>query len=247
MGSSFNFKQFSLRNEIAGLKVGTDGVLLGALADIGRMSVSPEMPEGSTGRRPRILDIGTGTGVIALMLAQRCPEAELTGIDIDEHSPAEENIRNSPWPDRLRFVNKSLAGYMDGDPGLFDAIVSNPPYYDDSLLCPDADRSAARHTGSLSYREVITFANDFLSGGGTVSLILPKSEEQRCIRFAASFGLYPYRIWSIKTTPLKSPSRFVADFSRERERPERRDLTIQDSDGYTAEYKELTKEFYLNF
>lgn len=247
MGSSFNFKQFSLRNEIAGLKVGTDGVLLGALADIGRMSVSPEMPEGSTGRRLRILDIGTGTGVIALMLAQRCPEAELTGIDIDEHSPAEENFRNSPWPDRLRFVNKSLADFMDGDPDLFDAIVSNPPYYDDSLPCPDADRSAARHTGSLSYREVITFANDFLSGGGTVSLILPKSEEQRCTRFAASFGLYPYRIWSIKTTPMKSPSRIVVDFSRIKERPEHKELTIQDGDSYTAEYKELTKEFYLNF
>ena len=247
MGSSFNFKQFSLRNEIAGLKVGTDGVLLGALADIDRMSVSPEMPEGYTGRRPRILDIGTGTGVIALMLAQRCSEAELTGIDIDEHSPAEENFRNSPWPARLHFVNKSLADFMDGDPGLFDAIVSNPPYYDDSLPCPDADRSAARHTGSLSYREVITFANDFLSGGGTVSLILPKSEEQRCTRFAASFGLYPYRIWSIKTTPLKSPSRIVVDFSRTKERPEHKELTIQDGDSYTAEYKELTKEFYLNF
>lgn len=247
MGSSFNFKRFSVRNEIAGLKVGTDGVLLGALADMGRLSVSRDVQEGSVSRRPRILDIGTGTGVIALMLAQRCPEAELTGIDIDEHSPAGENFRNSPWPDRLRFVGKSLAGYMDGDPGLFDAIVSNPPYYDNSLLCPDADRSAARHTDSLSYREVITFANDFLSGAGTVSLILPKSEEQRCTRFAASFGLYPYRIWSIRTTPLKSPSRIVADFSRTKERSERKELTIQDNDGYTAEYKELTKEFYLNF
>lgn len=247
MGSSFNFKQFSLRNEIAGLKVGTDGVLLGALADIGRMSVSPEISEGSTGRKPRILDIGTGTGVIALMLAQRCPEAELTGIDIDVHSPAEENFRNSPWPDRLRFVGKSLAGYMDGNPGLFDAIVSNPPYYDNSLLCPDAGRSVARHTESLSYREVITFANDFLTAEGTVSLILPKSEEQRCTRFAASFGLYPYRIWSVKTTPAKSPSRLVVDFSRTKARPERKELTIQDSNGYTAEYKELTKDFYLNF
>ena len=136
---------------------------------------------------------------------------------------------------------------MDGDPDQFDAIVSNPPYYDNSLLCPDTDRSAARHTGSLSYREVITFANDFLSGGGTVSLILPKSEEQRCTRFAASFGLYPYRIWSIKTTPLKSPSRIVVDFSRTKARPDRRELTIQDSNGFTDEYKELTKDFYLNF
>lgn len=244
MGSSFDFKQFSVRNEIAGLKVGTDGVLLGALADVEKISDSHGSP---VPHNARILDIGTGTGVIALMLAQRCPEAELTGIDIDVHSPAGENFRNSPWPDRLRFVNKSLADFMDGDPGLFDAIVSNPPYYDNSLLCPDADRSAARHTESLSYREVITFANDFLTADGTISLILPKSEEQRCTRFAASFGLYPYRIWSIRTTPTKSPSRLVADFSRTRTRPERRELTIQDSNGYTAEYKELTKEFYLNF
>lgn len=243
MGSSFNFKQFSLKNESVGLKVGTDGVLLGALADVERARSAGL----DAAHHLRILDIGTGTGVIALMLAQRCPDAELTGIDIDEHSPAGENFGNSPWADRLQFIGKSLAGFMDSDPGLFDVIVSNPPYYDNSLLCPDADRSAARHTGSLSYREVITFANDFLSPGGTLSLILPKSEEQRCTRFATSFGLYPYRICSVKTTPLKAPSRILADFSRVRERPECRELTIQDNDGYTAEYKEFTKEFYLNF
>lgn len=245
MGSSFDFKQFSVRNEGTGLKVGTDGVLLGALADVQR--AEPVFSCADDAKKPRILDVGTGTGIIALMLAQRCPEAEIIGIDIDQKSPAAENFHNSPWSDRLQFVPKSLVDFMDSDPGIFDMIVSNPPYFENSLTCPDPDRSVARHTDSLSYREVITFANDFLAPQGTLSLVLPKGEEQHCTRFAASFGLYPCRVWNIKTTPSKAASRIIMDLAKDRKRPEIKELTLQDRNEYTPEYKELTKEFYLKF
>lgn len=234
MESSFKFKQFTVINGKSGLKVGTDGVLLGAATTV-------------KGDEKRILDIGTGTGVIALMLAQRTADTRITGIDIEEEVTAGENFASSPWADRLEYVNISLGYYADSGPGLFDLIVSNPPYYDDSLLCPDHARSEARHTESLSYREVITFANDFLSEDGSVAVITPKSEEARLNRFAASFGFFPIRAISIRTTAAKAPLRLISEFSRHRSKTSTEVLTISDGDGYTSEYKELTKDFYLNF
>lgn len=246
MDSSFRFKQFSVRNGRSGLKLGTDAVLLGAYAAI------PAPADGAL----KILDIGTGTGIIALMLAQRTVEAyadlredalKITGIDIDPLAEAGENFAASPWAECMEYRNVSLAAYMDSDPGSFDLIVSNPPYYDNSLQCPDPQRSAARHTDSLSYREVITFANDFLAPGGTLALVLPKAEEVRLCRFASSFGLFPSRILSVRTVERKTPARIVAEFSFVRKRPVNEALTILADGGYTDEYKALTKEFYLNF
>lgn len=250
MDSLFKFKRFSVENSGVGLKVGTDGVLLGALTGIDGLCEDASLHSCGAvaeGCGLRILDIGTGTGIIALMLAQRAPLARITGIDIDCGSPAGRNFANSPWNARLTFVGKSLADFMDSAPDPFDMIVSNPPYYDNSLVCPDDRRSAARHTDSLSYREVITFSNDFLSPGGIVSLILPRDEEQRLNRFASSFGFFPKILWRIRTTASKSPSRIIAEFSRTRTRPEIKELTILDDGGYTEEYKQLTKEFYLDF
>lgn len=247
MDSSFRFKRFSLRNSRSGLKVGTDAVLLGAY--VGLPSPSAE--------QTRILDIGTGTGIVALMLAQRMAELypsslsesrlKITGIDIDEQAEADENFPASPWEDCLEYRNVSLAGYMDSDPGKFDLIVSNPPYYDNSLLCPDPGRSAARHTDSLSYREVITFAGDFLTAGGRMAVVLPKAEESRLCRFASSFGLFPVRILSVRTVERKSPSRIVAEFSFVKSKPVTETLTIMDNGEYTPEYRSLTGDFYLKF
>lgn len=246
MDNSFRFKRFSVKNGSSGLKVGTDAVLLGAYAAI------PEPRDGAL----KILDIGTGTGIIALMLAQRAVEAyadlqenalKITGIDIDSQAEGGENFAASPWAYALEYRNASLAAYMDSDPCAFDLIVSNPPYYDDSLQCPDSRRSAARHTESLSYREVITFANDFLAPGGTLAMVLPKTEETRLCRFASSFGLFPSRILSVRTVERKAPARIVAEFSFVRKKTVKEDLTIMDNGGYTTEYKSLTKDFYLNF
>lgn len=236
MESSFKFKRFSVLNGEAGLKVGTDGVLLGAVAGL---DFHPE----------RILDIGTGTGVVALMLAQRTEDsaATITGIDISSKATAAVNFACSPWAERLEYINISLAYYMDSDPQAFDLIVSNPPYYDNSLECPDSDRNLARHIDEMSYREVITFSNDFLSEEGRLSLVLPRNEEPRLMRFAASFGFFPIRVTYIRTRDTKGPSRIVAEFSRTRTKMESVWLTMSDAEGYTDEYRQLTKDFYLNF
>lgn len=237
MESLFDFKRFSVLNGDSGLKVGTDGVLLGAVADVSRNPGS-------------ILDIGTGTGVVALMLAQRTEGAaapRITGIDISEKATAGDNFASSPWAARMEYVKTSLACYMDGSPSPFDMIVSNPPYYDNSLVCPDDERTAARHCGTLSYREVITFSHDFLTPEGILSLILPTKEETALNRFAASFGFFPCRTLYIRTVAPKSPSRMVCEFSRMRGRVGKEWLTISDGNEYTDEYKELTKDFYLKF
>lgn len=248
MDSSFRFKRFSVRNELSGLKVGTDAVLLGACVGL------PSHLSGQT----RILDIGTGTGIIALMMAQRMEDANLSqpshepgvkiiGIDIDNLAEAGENFTASPWADVLEYRNVSLASFMDDGPEKFDLIVSNPPYYDNSLQCPESRRSAARHTDSLSYREVITFANDFLTPDSTLALVLPKAEEARLRRFASSFGLFPSRIINVRTVERKPPARIVAEFSFVRAKTLTENLTIMEAGDYTPEYKKLTGDFYLIF
>lgn len=248
----FRFRQFSVRNERAGLKVGTDGVLLGAVTAL-------------SGAEQRILDVGTGTGLVALMLAQRSaagtaipghgsgehPAAGpgITGIDIDAEAAQEAslNFADSPWSDRLKAVHRSLQGYADdlyradGEPAeRYDLIVSNPPFFENSLKAPDEQRSNARHTDTLSYRDIITFAGDFLTPDGRISLILPKSEEMRLQRFAASFGFFPLRIVNIRTVEGKTPKRIIAEYSRIRGRVTTQELSLQ-----SDEYKELTQDFYL--
>lgn len=238
----FRFKKFSVRNERAGLKVGTDGVLLGAVTAL-------------SGAEQRILDIGTGTGLVALMLAQRSaggsdiPGPGITGIDIDAEAAQEAslNFADSPWSDRLKAVHRSLQDYADdlyradGEPAeRYDLIVSNPPFFENSLKAPDEQRSNARHTDTLSYRDIITFAGDFLTLDGRISLILPKSEEMRLQRFAASFGFFPLRIVNVRTVEGKTPKRIVAEYSRVKGRATTQELSLQ-----SDEYKELTQDFYL--
>ena len=235
--SEFRFRQFSVKNEASAMKVGTDAVLLGAA-----MTLRPSDRS--------LLDVGTGTGVIALMAAQRlaalptdsrpvtdmsaatiaeslpadaCPAIgipptsafQIEAIDIDPASAAEaaENFAASPWSTHLRAHCIPLSRYCaDG----LDLIFSNPPYYDSSLKNPDARESAARHTETLSYRELCAFAEAHLKPEGRLSLILPADCEKDLLRTAASFGLYPFRLLRIRTTPAKPVSRLIAEFSRTR-------------------------------
>lgn len=291
MEDIFHFRKFSVLNGESGQKVGTDGVLLGAAADLSFLQENvPDigdnvsqpflhggMPDnGVTGeeagrrRNPaRILDIGTGTGLIALMLAQRLEQAqrmaEITAIEIDTEAAgrARRNFEASPWSSMLQCLPISLESYADSlycDPGIdvesasgapqaagrFELIVSNPPFYDNYLQSPDSARATARSTGSLSYREIITFASDFLAPEGRLALILPKDEQQRLVRFAASFGLFPQSILSIRTTAAKTPKRIIAEFSRTKGKTADRTLTMQEADGsFTEEYLALTADFYL--
>lgn len=245
----FRFKKFEVVNERSAMKVNTDGVLLGA-----SMTIKPT--------DMRLLDIGTGTGTIALMAAQRlslCPcEAEPMGIrtvqihaiDIDEASATEAgaNFRNSPWSGHLHAFNMSLDEFARSGDGMeYDLIFSNPPYFEDSFNAPEERRNNARHTSTgLSYREILDFASEHLSYEGRVSLVLPAETEHALCRHARMDGLHLFRILRIRTVPRKSPSRIIAEFSRKRtETPEDRILTIQNEGKYTEEYLSLMRDFYL--
>lgn len=228
----FRFKQFSVRQDNSALKVGTDAVLLGAA-----MTVSPA--------DRHLLDVGTGTGVIALMAAQRCPEAEIVAVEIDGPSAGEAafNFAASPWSSRLQAICTPLQAYAP--PGRFDLIFSNPPYFDNSLTNPDERETAARHTISLSYGDICAFAAEWLTPEGRLSFILPSDGEQRLIRVAASFGLHPFRSLRIRTTAAKAPKRLIIEFSRTRSKVMENELTLQDGPERSAAYSALTREFYL--
>lgn len=190
------------------------------------------------------LDIGTGTGVIALMAAQRS-EAEIDAIDIDGPSVMEAsgNFKDSPWSSRLRARKADLRSFNPDRK--YDLVFSNPPYFEDSLKNPDARESVARHTDNLSYRDICAFASRHLLSEGRLSLILPAESEQPLLRTAASFGLYPFRILRIKTTPAKKPRREITEFSRTRKEIIEEELTLQNGSERSAEYSALTKDFYL--
>lgn len=234
MAASFRFKQFSVRNDLAALKVGTDAVLLGAA-----MTIRPE--------DRAFLDIGTGTGVIALIMAQRVHDANsnIVAIDIDGPSAEEaaENFADSPWASSMTAIHTSLAEFRPERK--FDCIFSNPPFYDNSLTNPDAREAAARHTQSLSYRDICAFASEYLEPDGHISLILPADQETAIMRTAASFGFYPFRIIRISTTPRKPVKRLVVELQRTKAKTSEESLVLQDGAARSAQYAELTKEFYL--
>ena len=219
------------------MKVNTDGVLLGAA-----MMITPQ--DG------RMLDIGTGTGTIALMAAQRSGgSAQIDAIDIDEPSATEAamNFRQSPWADKLRVYNLPLDQFAAETSEKYDLIFSNPPYFEDSLTAPDERKSTARHTSDgLSYRDIFEFAKERLTEEGRVSFVLPADQEVALCRYGRMCGLHLFRILRIRTVPRKVPSRIIAEFSRNRvEAPEDTVLTIQNEGQYTQEYLSLTKDFYL--
>ncbi len=247
----FNFKKFSVVNERSAMKVNTDGVLLGAAMTI-RSSDSA------------MLDVGTGTGTIALMAAQRTLEdfpdgmrtvgeglnmdIHIDAIDIDGDSAAEAgmNFMNSPWDGHMRAHHASLEEFAASSDMKYDLIFSNPPYFEDSLPAPEERRCNARHTVGLSYRELIGFAAERLTDNGRFSIVLPADQEAALTRYARMNGLHIFRIMRVRTVPRKAPVRIVAEFSRERcPEPEDFVLTIQKEGKYTQEYLSLTHNFYL--
>lgn len=236
-GKGFTFKQFHIDHSRCAMKVGTDGTLLGAWAAL------PE-DEGS------ILDIGTGTGLIAIMAAQRSPKAVITAIDIDADcaSQARENAAASPWGDRISIKECALQDFHPS--ATFDAIISNPPYFIDSLLSPDAARTTARHTSSLSFEDLAAGVLRLLAPEGRFSLILPPTEFARFC--SASRGrLFLTRQCEVWSTPESGVKRIMAEFSAvppaEIPSPER--VIIEDNGpmGYSDDYKALTRDFYLKF
>lgn len=233
--SYFSFKQFTIRQDRCAFKVGTDGVLLGASAD--------------TDGADRILDIGTGTGLIALMLAQRC-QADITAIEPDKDSfeQACRNIADSKWQKRINILNSSLQDF-NPDNLQFDLIVSNPPFFRDSLKNPDPAKAASRHNLSLSSDELLKGVSRLLEGSGRFQVIMPNAEGTLFISEAGDYELFCSKIIKIIPLPGSDVKRLILTFSRTRLETEERLLTIESGrrHDFTDEYKNLTKEFYMKF
>ena len=230
----FQFRQFVVHQQRCAMKVGTDGTLLGAWA---------AAPSGQC----RILDIGTGTGLIALMMAQRYPEAEVTGIDIDEDAvaQADENVRLSPFSERVRIYRQDIVNFADTIG--FDAIVSNPPYFVDSLACPDDQRTIARHAVSLTYEQLMHQAYHLLKDEGRFSVVVPSDCRAKIEAAACLEGFFTTRVCLIKTTPRKQPKRQLIEFQKHPvSELDISEGVIEVSPNVRSEwYQQLTKEFYI--
>ena len=222
------------------MKVGTDGVLLGAWAPANSFTPNP---------LPRILDIGTGSGLIALMLAQRFPEASIDAIDIDEAAveQARENFAVSPWPDRLHAYQAKVQEWQ----GSYNLIVSNPPYFQNSLKNPDKGRQTARHTDTLSYAELLRHSARLLTEKGLLALVLPAEAEQEVRGLAAAELLSLTRVTRVYSKESKPARRVLLGFEKSISRDT--DISITEDSlvleneigGRSAAYQELTKDFYL--
>ena len=230
----FEFKKFTIHQDRCAMKVGTDGTLLGAWASAPAQS-------------RYILDIGTGTGLIALMMAQRYPEAQIVGIDIDDAAVAQstENVATSPFTERISILKQDVTTYK---PELqFDAIVSNPPYFVDSLTCPDEQRSIARHAVTLTFEALIKSAYRLLKTEGTFSVVIPTEMRSKLEASARLEGFFISKVCCIKTTPKKPSKRQLIEFTK----APVKELVISEGILETSPntrsdwYQKLTNDFYI--
>lgn len=228
----FRFKKFTIEQDGCAMKVGTDGCLIGAWFD--------------TSDCRNILDIGTGSGLIAIMAAQRS-QAHITGVEIDTTAAekAKENAKKSPWSERIEIINCDIATF--DTPTLYDAIVSNPPYFSNSLKCDNEQRTLARHNDSLTPTSFFTHAKELLANGGSISLIIPEDSLELWSNEAIFKGFCAHRITHIQTTPRKKAKRVMIEFRKEAcITPENTTLILEDSPGeYSKEAKRLLRDFYL--
>lgn len=235
--TAFRFKKFSVEHDRSSMKVGTDGVLLGVAVDV----------DGAT----KILDAGTGCGVIALILAQRC-SAKITAMDIDKLSAEEaaENFRNSPWADRLVALQESLQAHALFGADQYDVIVSNPPFFQNSLKNPDEKKMRARHNDALPFDELLESSARLLKPEGSLWVILPLTESQVFHEIAKQNGfLIEYRML-IHPKPGREANRRILKLTRQQNRQKQnsQSLIIRREDrAFTDEYRKLTADFYLHF
>lgn len=250
----FRFKRFSIKQSDTAMKVSTDAILLGAWCRVSRDMQTA-------------LDIGAGTGVLSLMVAQRGEEwgLEVDGVEIDTKSAlqAKGNVDDSPWSDNVALYNMSIQSFLSqqrtaSNGRKYDLIISNPPYFSDPLLSPDSARSAARHTTRLSLDDLAQVASQLLREEGVFALILPFETTELFVETADRHSLFNSRRTIVHTTPESDPKRVLLEFmlknkgelglDGESQTTQISYLTIRDSvAGFNSEYKELTKAFYLNF
>ncbi|MCH7402820.1 tRNA1(Val) (adenine(37)-N6)-methyltransferase [Belliella kenyensis] len=234
--SSFRFKQFIVKQDQSGMKISTDAVLLGAL--VGGCSFK------------KVLDIGTGTGVIALMLAQRLPDAQIDAIEIDPkaYSQAKGNFTESPFSDRLKISQGAIQEYYHRRNSAYDLIVSNPPYYPDHLKSPNQQKNQAMHTDSLSFDDLVGSVDRLLQDDGEFWLILPSRQMNEFTQLAIKCNLYPKSSISIHDKSERPPIRYIQCFARKVQSVIEDQVIIKQSDGmYTTQYSELLKEFLIIF
>lgn len=231
----FQFKLFTVKQDRCAMKVGTDGVLLGAWAPLDHTPYS-------------ILDIGAGTGLIALMLAQRSNAEQIDAIEIDDdaYEQAVENFEDSPWGDRLFCYHAGLDEFMEEPEEEYDLIVSNPPFYTEDYTSGDEQRDKARFAESMPFEDLVEASSILLSDVGVLAVIIPYKEEQNFINLAKAEELYPFKITRVKGTPQTEIKRSLIAFSRDKKEITENDLVIETArHQYTEDYTALTKDFYL--
>ncbi len=232
----FQFKQFTIEQDRCAMKVGTDGVLLGAWTPLENDPSS-------------ILDIGTGTGIIALMLSQRSNAVQIDALEIDEaaYEQSVDNFENSPWSDRLFSFHAGLDEFVEDPEDEYDLIVSNPPFYAEDYKTQNGQRDLARFQDAMPFEDLIEAADLLLSENGIFAVIIPFKEEEKFVALAKEYELYPIKMTRVKGTPTTEIKRSLLAFSRNKTDELLTDELIIETERhlYTAEYIELTKNFYL--
>lgn len=232
----FQFKQFSIQQDRCAMKVGTDSVLLGAWCPIDNHPFS-------------VLDIGAGTGILSLMIAQRSHAEQIDALEIDEdaYEQCVENFENSPWGDRLFCFHAGLDEFVEEPEDEYDLIISNPPFYSEDYKTENSQRDLARFQDAMHFEELVKAADLLLSENGIFAVIIPYKEEEKFIGLCAEVELFPVKVTRVKGTPNTEIKRSLLAFKRY-ELPVliADELVIEiNRNDYTDAYIELTKDFYL--
>lgn len=232
----FRFKQFTIYHDQCAMKVGTDAVLLGAWTDVKDIQTA--------------LDVGTGSGLLALMIAQRS-QAQVEAVEIDQAAAqqASENVAESPWQQRIQIHHQNIQAYAKDNSKRFDLIISNPPYFINSSKSKTHSKLLARHTDELSQQELLQVADKLLTPNGHLSVIYPCIEAEELIKKAKNFNLFPKRICHVHPNPNKAAHRWMLQLHRKPSPTECSKILIE-AEGrhqYSDEYCSLTKDFYLKF
>ena len=232
----FNFKKFSIHQNNAAMKIGTDGILIGAWVNVSK--------------KLRALDIGSGTGIISIMLCQRNLNLELDSVEISPSAiiDAKINIKNCNWSERIKLYHQNLKDFHPNSN--YDLIVSNPPYFKKSLQPSNPERSKARHQNDLKLEDILMFSNQNLTKDGSLNIILPFDQKKEAKEFAKKYGLYSIRECAVYPKANKAPHRILLELSRnENEQINKESLVIEKAGrhNYSEDYKKLTREFYTIF